>query len=463
MTSRQTRLQQKQIAKLHADLIAGRVSRSGAQFVARDDMAPQLHIRLSKSEVVMVWYGWAAGRARTVTLAKYPQCATEEGWLKRIRDQARQISNNPDRHFLGEIAALAPEPEPEIQRALTKKATLEDALSKYFESAEFQRKKAKVEIEKAIRRRFLIYPELDATKTATKQLRADRFGLKPLNYFTRQVLSDWFETVHRHASVYIANRTLAYIKAAISWLEKRGHIEEGLFARIPCVKEPKSPRKALPLEYVRALWKCASTMPNHRQGDIIKLLILTGQRYRVIAGMKHNELTIDGNKHVWLNVPAERSKGDHEYKLPLLKCHLKILTKYTETGSDLLFPTATQIVRLDGESKRRCNDAIRKAIGKEPEPWCFHNLRKNCRNMLDDLGVNPYVAELLIGHKIKFTTGTEGSYLTKSFDKEVRAAMELYCARMIAVCEGDELEFQKEQESVERTATLEELARMEFA
>ena len=66
-------------------------------------------------------------------------------------------------------------------------------------------------------------------------------------------------------------------------------------------------------------------------------------------------------------------------------------------------------------------------------PWTLHDLRRTMRTGLSQLGVQPHVAELAIGH---VRQGIEGVYDQHTHTPEITAALKLWADHVTATVEG---------------------------
>lgn len=398
----------------------GKARRGSSKFIFRDKANPDVFVRASKSDLVFVRYVYDRERRQGTTevLGKYSEFrnggdyetpALKE-WIKEIRKPKP-----------------APEPEPApVSPYDTINGYFEN---KYFKSRDFKAKPSWKNQQATLRRHIL--SEIGDRHPETIE-RAELYRLQ--------------SKIADKVSEYTANRAFTYFHAGISWLtEKAPNFDKINFPRIKSLDEPESPRQPLPEIQLRALWHAAGQLSDTRRGAIVKLLILTGQRRAAICGMRWSELTIQTNtKQVWLNVPAERSKMKEPYKIPLAPEALAILEPFKD-DTDVIFPTEKGHCILDGHTKVRLERHMKpflKEHGAELAPWCLHNVRKNFRNLLTDLKVDPYTAEALIGHAVPFVTESEKAYNTVASPAHLKvSAIKAVTPRILAICEGTKKEF----------------------
>src|SRR5271165_3476842 len=137
---------------------------------------------------------------------------------------------------------------------------------------------------------------------------------------------------------------------ALSSIRRRDVVE--LLDVSPCAGvRPPSPERSrdrtLSDEEIRAAWKAFDAV-GYPFGDLAKLLILTGQRLREVAGAPWSEFDLEGK--VW-RLPKERTKNGVGHEIPLSEAVLRILRSLPHIeGASFLF-TLSGVKALDDFSK----------------------------------------------------------------------------------------------------------------
>jgi integrase len=141
-------------------------------------------------------------------------------------------------------------------------------------------------------------------------------------------------------------------------------------------------------------------------GDIIKLLLLTGQRREKVYKLKHTDIDGDG---VWTVPQATNEKGTGGRLRLSTTARAIIAAQPRHASSDLVFPHL-----FSGNAKRQ----FQQRTGVE---FRLHDLRRQCRSMLSRIGVVHEVAEAILGHKAK---GVVGIYDRYGYEPEKGIALE---------------------------------------
>jgi integrase len=227
---------------------------------------------------------------------------------------------------------------------------------------------------------------------------------------------------------YAARHALAAAKKMFNWAI--GKDVEGLAAN-PCnlvkvTEESPAPRdRVLSDDELRVVWRGAEATP-YPFGDLIRALLMTGQRLREISEARWCE--IEGS---FLRIPAARMKGKAAHVLPLtdrMKALLDGLPRFT--GGDFLFTTTAGRRPISGYSKLKARfDRTVAEIGPVAH-FTLHDLRRSMRTGLAQAGVSVFVAELIIAHR---QSGVHGTYDLHRYDVEMLAGLRDWEMRLAAI------------------------------
>ena len=175
--------------------------------------------------------------------------------------------------------------------------------------------------------------------------------------------------------------------------------------------------RVLTNDELRSVWNAAGTGD---YGDIIRLLILTGQRREEVGGMLWSELDVPGA--TW-RIGSDRTKNGIAHEVPLSSEALRILGKRRRSNSrEFVFGTGEGPFQGWSGAKR----AIDRRAGLS-SPWRLHDLRRTVATRMADLGVPPHIVEsilnLVSGHK----AGVAGVYNRSTYAAEKKAALSTWC------------------------------------
>ncbi len=140
---------------------------------------------------------------------------------------------------------------------------------------------------------------------------------------------------------------------------------------------------------IRGFWVATGKLANPVHRDLLRFMLLTGQRRSETAWMTRADISGD----VW-TIPAALHKMGEAVRVPLSTSSLSLLNAQDRlAGIDLVFP-GRHGKRISGFTQ--ILTPLREALGNPG--FGFHALRRTYRTGLEELGVPERVAELMIGH-----------------------------------------------------------------
>lgn len=192
----------------------------------------------------------------------------------------------------------------------------------------------------------------------------------------------------------------------------------------------------LPMPEIVTVWAAAD-----QQGDpfgaLAKLLILTGQRLREVAGMEWSEVDLEAR--VW-TLPSSRTKNGKEHIVPLADSAVAILKALKKAAPK----NAVHVLSTNGKTpisgfskaKRRLDGLVTKQREKQAkesgelpipvQPWVLHDLRRSFATGAQALGIPVEHTEAVLNHVSGKRGGIVGVYQRYSYLGEKRAALEAW-------------------------------------
>src|SRR6516165_6257799 len=162
-----------------------------------------------------------------------------------------------------------------------------------------------------------------------------------------------------------SNRVRASLATFLAWAIRQGiKLPEGNVASYTQARKEKSRERVLTDAEIRAVWHACQ---NDDHGNIVKLMLLTGQRETEIGGLRWAE--VQGDQIV---LPGERTKNRRPHIVPLSPPAQAILDSLHVVGRALAFGRDdTHGFRGWGRSKQKLDKRI--ANGGAPLPhWTLH-------------------------------------------------------------------------------------------
>jgi integrase len=383
-----------------------------------DALMPGLAVRITdkgKKSFVVVRRLPGAAQPTWATLGEYPVLSLAEA-----REKARQA--------LGAIVAGEHPREREVVRREAVKEAARSAhphtlgtIAEKFIAGHLPHLRTASEVERLIRREII--PVL---------------GDRPIGEIRRRDIIALVEAIHtrdnggrgslKTGGRYAARYAFAVLSKLFGWAVNRD--VDGLEAN-PCsgirVSEllgaAKVRDRVLSESEIRAVWRAAGQM-GYPFGDLIKLLLLTGQRLDEIAAARWIEIDRD---NALLIIPAERMKGKQTHVVPLCPAALALLESLPRfTAGDFIFSTTGGRRPVSGFSKAQ---ARARQLAGIPN-WRLHDLRRTMRTGLAQTGASVFVAELIIAHR---QSGVHAVYDLHRYDEDRRAALQRWEERLLAI------------------------------
>ncbi|WP_447722313.1 tyrosine-type recombinase/integrase [Edwardsiella tarda] len=123
----------------------------------------------------------------------------------------------------------------------------------------------------------------------------------------------------------------------------------------------------------------------------------------------------DFKNWIW-TVPKEHSKNGESIVRPVPDGIKQWITNlYAETKhKDYIVGRSLKRATITGAANRICRRLGHNVNGL----WCIHDFRRTFSTMLNDMGADPYIVELLLGHKIKGVAGVynKSKHVKKKLD-----------------------------------------------
>ena len=226
------------------------------------------------------------------------------------------------------------------------------------------------------------------------------------------------------ASAY--NHTLAAGRAFFNWCLRRRFITQSpLMGFSP---RPTSSRsRVLTADELKAVWLASEECGQF--GSIVKLLILTGQRRGEISALRSNFFSRD-----LCTLPASLTKNGREHTFPLAASAATIIKNIEPNSHAYLFPARGKPhLPFNGWSKGKAE--VDKLSGVTA--WTLHDLRRTFATHLAEMSVAPHVVEKLLNHITGTISGVAAIYNRHRYEKECRAAIDLWDARLLALLATD--------------------------
>jgi integrase len=221
------------------------------------------------------------------------------------------------------------------------------------------------------------------------------------------IIENLLDTPSECQATFKATRTI------FRWLERRRLIGTSPMAGLEAPHRYISRDRILTDRELKAVYLAASD--GSIFGNIVRLLILTGQRRGQILRLQGEFVDKDTGLISW---PAPLMKSNRLHTLPLAPIAAAIVSEYPSNG--LLFRARGKESPFNGFSKSKLKlDQNLKAVA----PWTLHDLRRTFSTGLARLRVAPHVKEMILGH-VSGRNSMELIYDRYLYHDEMREALE---------------------------------------
>ena len=148
---------------------------------------------------------------------------------------------------------------------------------------------------------------------------------------------------------------------------------------------------------------------NGRFADIVRLLILTGQRRDEIGSLRWSEIT-DGS----IVLPPEQTKNRRQHIIPLSPLAQSILERQ---------PRPWELVFAAGGFTNWHKTKLALDAQINIPGWTLHDIRRTVATGLAELGVLPHIIEAILNHVSGHRAGVAGIYNRARYEGEMRNAL----------------------------------------
>src|SRR5262249_6403170 len=143
-----------------------------------------------------------------------------------------------------------------------------------------------------------------------------------------------------------------------------------------------SRERVLTQDELRKLWR---GLGDGHFADIVRLLLLTGQRRSEIGGLTWAEGDLERKAIV---LAPDRTKNSRSHEVPLSTQALAILARQDRRG-EFVFSKFMNWFAGKASLDQRVGIA----------PWTLHDLRRSAATYMAELGVNPWHVEAVLNHQ----------------------------------------------------------------
>jgi integrase len=291
---------------------------------------------------------------------------------------------------------------------------------------------------------YLTDPEKVALRTHAEIDRRLRRNVIPvigairLSELRRRDVRNVTDPILRRGCKAEATRVFEDVRGMVRWAVQNEYLEANPLDGMSKPAEATVGDRVLSDDEIATLWRSLprALAKSEQCQQIIRLCLITGQRVGEVAGMSAVELDLRARE--W-RLPGSRTKNGHAHVVPLSDMAMALIKPLMPaSGCGFLFPcgeaslspvaVARTILRANEITKERPKGRF------GIEPWSAHDLRRTALTGMARLGIAPIVLGHIANHRSTTRAGvTLSVYSQYTYDKEKRAALELWAERVGAI------------------------------
>jgi integrase len=250
----------------------------------------------------------------------------------------------------------------------------------------------------------------------------------PLAGVSQRNVANLLNDIAKYSGDVTANRVRASLATFLGWVIREGiRLPEGNVAAYTNKRIEKSRDRVLIDAELKQIWKAC---PDDYYGAVIRLLILTGQRFSEIAALRWDEVH---DEQIVLS--GDRTKNGRTHVVPLSEAAKSILSNFHRGNRKHLFGRDDTGFQGRSAAKLKLDERIA-AGGSAIANWTPHDLRRTAATRMAELGVQPHIVEAVLNHVSGHKGGVAGIYNRATYDKEKREALNLWAEHVMATVEG---------------------------
>jgi integrase len=242
----------------------------------------------------------------------------------------------------------------------------------------------------------------------------------------RRIIAQHLGEIETSRGPVARNRVRSSLSALFSWAVTEGLLEVNPVQGTAKLDEGGSRERTLTPAELRELWSALDDEPNAQFADIVRLLLLTGQRRDEIGHLRWSE--IDQGLIV---LPPGRTKNSRQHEVPLSRQARAILERQPKRkGRDFIFGIGELGFSGWSDCKARIDQALlatrrkRNRKAKAMGDWRLHDLRRTCATGMAELGILPHVIETTLNHVSGHKAGVAGVYNRSKMTDAVREGLQ---------------------------------------
>lgn len=258
-------------------------------------------------------------------------------------------------------------------------------------------------------------------------------GEMRLSHVKRRHILDIIEAKAEAGHIAQSTRILATVRKMFAWAVDNDYLAVSPSAGIKPRGKAVRRDRVLANDEILQIWNALpGASLSWQTVDILKLMLLTGQRSGEICGIRRGE--VDVELAIWA-LPAVRTKNARAHIVPLSAMALEIVSRALQMAGEAadapLFSRIGEPIESNAISQ-----AVRKKLQITRQAWTPHDVRRTVATGMAGQGVAPHIVESVLNHISGFRTGVAGVYNRHLYENEKRRALDIWAEHLDAIVEG---------------------------
>jgi integrase len=235
----------------------------------------------------------------------------------------------------------------------------------------------------------------------------------PLGDIDRRTIAVLLGQVETASGPIARNRLRSSLSAFFAWAIQEGLTETNPVQGTGKADEGDSRDRVLTQEELRKLWHGLSDGPF---SEIVRLLLLTGQRRNEIGRLQWSEIDLPRKLIV---LAPDRTKNGRRHEVPLSTQALAVIERTPRRNSSGFLFSEKGAFGNWSKAKAELDQRIQII-----QSWRLHDLRRSAASYMGEIGVQPHHIEAILNHYSGHRAGVAGVYQRAKYEPEMRAALQ---------------------------------------
>ena len=240
----------------------------------------------------------------------------------------------------------------------------------------------------------------------------------PLTKIDRRAIAQRLAEIETGSGPTARNRVRSSLSAFFTWAIHEGLTELNPVTATAQANAGPSRDRVLTQGELTAI---LSALGQDRFSDIVRLLVLTGQRRMEIGGLRWSEIDLGRGLIV---LGPDRTKNHRLHELPISTQVRAVLEGQPRNGEWVFGREWSGWSHGKAMLDQRLNGMA---------DWRLHDLRRTAATMMADAGVLPHIVEAILNHVSGHRAGVAGIYNRARYEEEMRQALQRWADRIDAL------------------------------